>query len=180
MGRAVRLVTVGIVGLGLTWSVGALAAVAKSKSVPDSCTLVTKADISAAFATLDPVFQPTTVGEPTKSKPISQGGHGPAVCDTALQLPNSVGVTVDVDDHLALSIARFGCPPKGMPGKKITVGKTKALLEPLPDRPQDVRDIAFPYGKVCVYISIPVSGGPNRVPASAFVSLAKAALAKKS
>ena len=177
MGKARHLAVVGVLGLGLAWSVGVAPSAAKSTPLPDACTLVTKADISAAFAALEPVLQPTTVGDPTKSKPTSQGGFGPHACTTALQLPNSVGATVLVDS-VPLSTA-IGCPPKGQPGKKTTIGATKAVLEPLPSAPQEVRDIQFPYGKACVAIEISVSGGPNHVPAAGFVSLAKAALAKK-
>jgi hypothetical protein len=73
----------------------------------------------------------------------------------------------------------LGCPPKGQPGKKTKVGKTKALLEPIPGTPQSVRDITFPQRGACVTIEIFLSGGAVKVPASGYLDLAKAALAKK-
>jgi len=162
----------------------ALAAVApaapaktKKKGLPDACLIVTKADVTAAFAKLDPVLQPTTVNDPARSKPTNQGGFGPHACETALILPNSVSANVLVE-ALALD-KRIGCPPKGQPGKSVKVSGTKVLLEPLPSNPAVTRDVQFADKGACVSIEIFVSGGPNHVPPSGFTDLAAAVLAKK-
>ncbi len=148
-----------------------------ARALPKPCSLVTGADVTAALTKLGADLTPTTVGTPAPSKPTNQGGFGLQTCVTSFQLPNSVGGSVNVT---ALKTdASSGCPPKGQPGKKAKLGKTKALLEPLPSTPTAVRDIAFPKGKFCVTIAIFLSGGGTKVPAGGFVDLAKAALAAK-
>jgi hypothetical protein len=151
-------------------------AVPGAAKLPDSCTLVTKADVTTAFAKLDAALQPTSVSDPTPSKPTNQGGFGPRACETVFFLPNSVSGRVLVTANPI--VASIGCPTKGQPGKKTTISGAKALLEPIPGQPSVVRDVAFVDKKACATIQIFLSGGANKVPASGFVDLAKAALAK--
>ncbi len=137
---------------------------------------VTKADVAAAFAKLDAALQPTNVLEPTRAKPRNQGGFGPHACQTQMQLPNSVGANVLVS--IEPIVKKIGCPPKGQPGKTVKVSGVKVFVEPIPSRPQETRDVMFIDHGACAFIEIFLSGGDAKVPPSAFLDLAKAALAK--
>ncbi len=151
---------------------------AAAKKLPDPCSLITKADVANAFATLQTALQPTSVSDPVGGKPANQGGQGLNLCGTAFYLPNSVAGTVLVNSNPITN--QFPCPPKGQSGKTVRISGTKALIEPNPSEPKVVRDVTFPEGGGCVFIEISLSGGTARVPQSGFVDLAKAALAKKS
>jgi hypothetical protein len=152
-------------------------AAAASKKVPDSCALITKADVTTAFAKLEPALQPTSVVDPVRGKPASQGGQGTESCSIAFYLPNSVGGTVLTKTFPVTK--PLGCPPKGQPGKTVKIAKTKALLEPNPSHPGVTRDVTFVAKGGCAFIEVFLSGGSSKVPASGFVDLATAALAKK-
>jgi len=149
---------------------------AKAKKPPDACLLITKADVSTTFAKLEAALQPVTVGEPTIGKPASQGGQGTYSCSTSFQLPNSVGGSVLVKTFPLNS--KFPCIPKGQPGKTVKVSGMKAFVEPVPSHANVTRDITFVDKGGCAFIEIFLSGGSARVPQSAFVDLAAAALAK--
>lgn len=153
------------------------AAHAAVKKLPDACTLITKADVATAFAKLQAALQPTSISDPARGTPSSQGGQGINSCGTAFSLPNSVGGTVLVKTNPVTK--QIPCPPKGQPGKTVTVSGTKALLEPLPSDAKVVRDVTFVDQGACVFIEIFLSGSTAKLPARAFVDLATAALAKK-
>jgi hypothetical protein len=140
--------------------------------LPDACKLVTQSDVQTVYGKLEPALVPTSVGIPTQSKPREQGGFGLQDCETSLQFPNSVGGSVLVSSLKASSF----CPAKGQPGKKVTVQHTKALLEPVPGKPNVVRDVTFAKGGACITIETFLSGGDAEVPASAYIDLAKVAL----
>ena len=150
---------------------------AAKKALPDACTAVTQADVTAAFTKLDASLQPVgAVSEPTRSKPTSQGGSGPHACESHMEIPNSVGVSVLVS--LNPYQKKYGCPPKGQPGKTVKVSGTKVFVEANPSRPNETRDVTFIDRGACAFIEISPSGGSAVVPASAFLDLATAALAK--
>ncbi len=151
-------------------------AAAASKKIPDACVLITKADVTTAFAKLEAALQPTSVIDPARGKDTSQGGQGTNSCSTVFYVPNSVGGSVLVKTYPITS--KFPCPPKGQPGKTVKIGKTKALLEPNPSDAKVVRDVTFVDKGGCAFIEIFLSGGTAKVPASGFVDLATAALAK--
>lgn len=170
--KMLRKLLVGtVVGVSCVLPLAASPAVAKT-ALPDACKLLTQSDIQTAYAKLEPALVPTSVGEPTRSKPRNQGGFGPQSCETILQFPNSVGGQVLVS---SLKASKF-CPAPGQPGKTVKVQHTKALLEPVPGKPSVVRDITFAKSGACVTIETFLSGGSAVVPASAFLDLAKAAL----
>jgi hypothetical protein len=171
----VSIATVVPVGAA-AFDVGAAAAAA-AKKLPDACALISKTDVATTFAKLDPALQPTSVSDPVRGKPSNQGGQGTNSCQTAFYLPNSVGGNVLVSTNLVTKQAP--CPPKGQPGKTVKISGTKALLEPLPSDAKVVRDVTFVDHGGCAFIEVFLSGGSARVPRSAFVQLAKAALAKK-
>ena len=156
-------------------ALGVVPASAKSK-VPDACSLITSADVTTAFAKLDAALQPTSVAEPTVGKPASQGGQGTNSCSTAFYLPNSVGGSVLVNTNPVTK--QNACPPKGQPGKTVKVSGTKVFVEPNPSDAKVTRDVTFVDGG-CVFIEVFLSGGSAKVPQSAFLDLAAAALAKK-
>jgi hypothetical protein len=150
---------------------------AAKKALPDACAAVTQADITAAFTKLDADLQPIgAVSEPTRSKPQSQGGFGPQACESHMEVPNSVGASVLVSMNRI--VKKFGCPPKGQPGKTVKVSGTKVLVEPNPSHPDRTRSVEFPDRGACAFIEISLSGGSAVVPASAFLDLTQAALAK--
>lgn len=151
-------------------------AASAAKKAPDTCTLVTQADVSTAFAKLEPALQPTSVAAPEHGKPASQGGFGTASCSTAFYLPNSVGGSVLVNATPVSS--KLPCFPKGQPGKTVKIAGTKALLEPVPSDAKTTRNVTFVDKGSCVSIEVFVSGGDNHVPASGFTDLAAAALSK--
>jgi hypothetical protein len=174
--RLAFLVGAGAVAASVLVAFGGPAAAASNK-LPDSCTLVVQADVSAAFAKLEPALQATDVSVPVRSKPTNQGGFGHNGCETTFTLPNSVAGRILVE---TLPVSKtLGCPLKGQPGKTVKISGTKALLEPLPSNAKVVRDVVFVDRGACASIEIFLSGGPAHVPASGFVDLAKAALAKK-
>jgi hypothetical protein len=150
---------------------------AAKKALPDACTAVTKADVTAAFVKLDAALQPTSdVSEPTRSKPQSQGGFGDHACESHMEVPNFVGATVLVSMNPI--VKKIGCPPKGQPGKTVKVSGTKVLIEHGPSHPNQTRSVEFTDRGACAFILISLSGGSAVVPPSAFLDLAKAALAK--
>jgi hypothetical protein len=153
-------------------------AAATAKRLPNACTLISKTDVATAFAKLESALQPTSVSDPVRGKPSNQGGQGTNSCQTAFYLPNSVAGNVLVKTNLVTK--QTPCPPKGQPGKTVTISGTKALLEPLPSDAKVVRDVTFVDHGGCAFIEIFLSGGSARVPRRAFVDLATAALAKKS
>jgi hypothetical protein len=174
--RTAFLMGAGVVAASVLAVMGVPASAA-SKKLPDSCVLVTQADVSAAFAKLEPALQPTDVSVPVRSKPTNQGGFGHNGCETTFTLPNAVAGRILVE---TLPVSKpLGCPVKGQPGKTVKISGTKALLEPLPSDTKVVRDVVFVDRGACASIEIFLSGGTARVPASGFVDLAKAALAKK-
>jgi hypothetical protein len=158
--------------------VGPAAAAKAPATLPNPCTQVTTSDITTAFAALGPTLTPSTVGTPTKSKPTNQGGFGPHTCETSFALPGSIeGDVLVLAPKLTSGTA---CPVSGQPGKKIKLGSTRALIEPNPVTPKVTRDITFPKGKACITIEVTLSSfSGGAVPASAYVSLAKAVLSKK-
>jgi hypothetical protein len=91
-----------------------------------------------------------------------------------LQFPNSVEGSVLVS---SFKLSSF-CPAKGQPGKSVKVQHTKSLLEPVPGKPNVVRDITFSKRGACVTIEPFLSGGNAVIPASAYVDLAKVALSR--
>jgi hypothetical protein len=163
-----------VFGAGMT---GGAVAGAATKKLPDACVLITKADVATAFAKLEVALQPTSVSDPVRGKPSNQGGQGTNSCETAFYLPNSVGGTVLVKTVPVTK--QFPCPPKGQPGKTVTISRTKALLEPNPSDAKVVRDVTFVDQGGCAFIEVFLSGGSAKVPESAYVDLATAALSKK-
>jgi hypothetical protein len=150
---------------------------AAKKALPDACAAVTQADVTAAFAKLDASLQPVgDVSEPTRSKPTSQGGFGEHACESHMEVPNSVGASVLVSMNPI--VKKYGCPPKGQPGKTVKVSGTKVLVESNPSHPDRTRSVEFTDRGACAFIEISLSGGSAVVPTSAFLDLAKAALAK--
>jgi len=149
---------------------------AAKKPLPDSCVAVTQADVTTAFAKLEAALRPTSVAEPTRSKPQNQGGFGQYGCETTMILPNSVGgrVLVTMNPYQK----KYGCPPKGQPGKTVKVSGVKVFVEPTPSHPNETRDVTFIDHGACAFIEIFLSGGDAVVPPSAFLDLAKATLAK--
>ncbi len=174
--RASRVWIVIFVVFGMGVTGGALAGAA-AKKLPDACALITKADVATAFAKLEVALQPTNVSDPVRGKPSSQGGQGTNSCETAFYLPNSVAGTVLVKTVPVTK--QFPCPPKGQPGKTVRISRAKALLEPNPSDAKVVRDVTFVDQGGCAFIEVFLSGGSAKVPESAFVDLAKAALSKK-
>jgi hypothetical protein len=160
------------------WASVPASAGTKAKKVPDACALITQADVSTAFAKLEPALQPLSVADPVVGKPASQGGQGTNSCSTTFILPNSVGGSVLVKTNPVTK--QIPCPAKGQPGKTVKVSGTKVLVEPNPSDAKVTRDVEFVDRGGCVFIEIFVSGGTARVPQSAFVELAAAALAKAS
>jgi len=150
---------------------------AKTKKAPDSCSLITKADVATAFAKLDAALQPLSVADPLVGKPASQGGQGTNSCSTTFMLPNSVGGSVLVKTNPVTK--QIPCPPKGQPGKTVTASGTKVLVEPNPSDATVTRDVTFVDQGSCAFIEIFLSGGSAKVPQGAFLDLAAAALAKK-
>lgn len=157
----------------VTWGT----AVAAAKKVPDACALITKSDVATAFAKLDTALQPLSIADPVVGKPASQGGQGTNSCSTTFSLPGSVGGSVLVKTNPVTK--QLPCPPKGQPGKTVKIAGTASLLEPNPSDAKVVRDITFVDQGGCAFIEIFLSGGSVKVPGSAFVELATAALAKK-
>jgi hypothetical protein len=149
---------------------------AKAKKVPNACSLITKADVSAAFAKLDAALQPLSVTDPAVGKPASQGGQGTNSCSTTFMLANSVGGSVLVSTNPVTK--QTPCPPKGQPGKTVKVAGTNVFAEPNPSNAKVTRDVTFVDGGGCVFVEIFLSGGSATVPQSAFLDLAAAALAK--
>jgi hypothetical protein len=146
--------------------------------VPDSCTLITKADVTTAFAKLDAALQPLSVADPEIGKPSNQGGQGTNSCSTSFMLPNSVGGSVLVKTFPVTK--QTPCFPKGQPGKSIKIAGTKVLVEPNPSDGKVTRDVTFVDQGGCAFIEIFLSGGSAKIPQSAFTDLAAAALAKPS
>ena len=158
--------------------VAATAPASAKAKVPNSCTLITKADVTTAFAKLDADLQPLSVADPEVGKPTNQGGQGTNSCSTTFMLPNSVGGSVLVKTNPVTK--QLPCPPKGQPGKTIKIAGTKVLVEPNPSDAKVTRDVTFVDQGGCAFIEIFLSGGSAKVPQSAFTDLATAALAKKS
>jgi hypothetical protein len=174
--KIVRQFVAGFLVLGAMLVVaGPAGALKPSAKVPNPCTVITAADIQSTLASHGATLTPSAVGTPTKSKPTNQGGFGPHVCETSFNLPDSIVGTVDV--FAPKQVAGTGCAAKGQPGKKTTLGSVRALIEFTPDK--KIRDITFPDGKACVTVEMSLSGSEVALPTSEFVSLAKAALAKK-
>ena len=73
---------------------------------------------------------------------------------------------------------KYGCPPKGQPGKTVKVSGVKVFVEPNPSHPNVTRDVTFIDHGACAFIEIFLSGGDAIVPPSAFIDLAKDVLAK--
>ena len=69
------------------------------------------------------------------------------------------------------------CPPKGQPGKTVKVSGTKVFVEPNPSDAKVTRDVTFVDQGGCAFVEIFLSGGSAKVPQSAFLDLAAAALA---
>jgi hypothetical protein len=178
MPKIVRGLVVGFLVLGgIVVASGTSGAGKPSATAPNPCSLITASDIAATLSSHGPTLTPSTVGTPTKSKPTNVGGFGPHACETSFVLPQSI--SGDVIVLATKQTAGTSCPDKSQPGKKTKLGSTRALIQFTPEPPKEVRNITFPDGKECVSVEITLSSSEAAVPASEFVSLGKAALAKR-
>ena len=172
-----RRFAVVMIAVSCTYVVAATATASAKPKMPDACVLISKADVTTAFAKLDAALQPLSVADPEIGKAASQGGQGTNSCSTTFALPNSVVGSVLVKMNPVTK--QIPCPPKGQAGRTLKIAGTKVLVEPNPSDAKVTRDVTFVDQGGCAFIEIFLSGGSAKVPQSAFTDLAAAAVAKK-